>query len=263
MEDESGAEKIAGDLPSKAGCCLARAALEALTVPVLVVEDDVLTFANPAWTSLFAAGADPTDMPADRFLPEHVQETARERRRALLAAGAVIDDIIVPVRALDGHTRRVVQSAQRVDYGEGEHAVLLVPRSVDDEVFISMLPQTRFGRRGLAQKNLCLHEAILEALPVPVIVVLHRHIVAANLQVRLLLAEGADITGRRTLDFVHPDSRDAARVRRDLLMSADHTLRGIVLKLAGQSGARVVADIASFAHDDERYALTVVRDLVE
>ncbi len=245
------------------GTCLFAAALEALTVPFIVLDPHRIVLANPEWKRNLTAGADPTGMKADSFLHESNIEAGYIRRTHLHDRGITLDDVRVRARSLDGRDLRILATSERISFGGAGHGVLIMNRKVDDHVYSEYVPLTRFGRRRPSFRDRCIHEAVFEAMPIPVFVTRGRAVVNANLQMRLLFQTDDDLIGTPVVDLVNPDGAAATAERQRMLQSAPgQALRSFVTPLAGNpSGRKAVADAASFLADGDVHTVVVVRSL--
>lgn len=90
-------------------------------------------------------------------------------------------------------------------------------------------------------RNVDLHEAALDGLPLPVIVHDLEMIIYANPEAcRVLGAEQrTQLEGQALSTIVHPDGREAGAQRRQLLLETGHVFRDISVKMLDLSGATV------------------------
>ncbi|HET6351565.1 MAG TPA: PAS domain-containing protein [Coriobacteriia bacterium] len=264
-------ESLEGDIPTReeepqsiAGCCRFASAIQALTVPFVVFDPNTALLSNPVWNGYFTGGADPTGMDADAFLDPNNLEAGRLRRNHLFEQGSSLDGVYVHAHATTGEDLRLVVNIERIAFGGGEHGILIVQRKINDDVFTDFTPLTRFGRRRPALPNVCIHEAVFESFPLPLLITDERFIIAANLQARLLLGEGLDIVGMRTLDLVHADATEAAVERREMMLGQPgRVLRNIVLRMSmDKAGRHAKLDVGSFEYDGAVTGLVVVRDVL-
>lgn len=264
-------ESLESDIPTResdpqstAGGCRFASALQVLTVPFVVFDPNTAVLSNPIWNAYFTGGVDATGMDADAFLDPSNIEAGRLRRNHLYEQGSSLDGVYVHAHATTGEDLRLIVNIERISYGMGQHGVLIVQRKINDEIFTDFTPLTRFGRRRPALPHVCIHEAVFESFPLPLIIADERFIIAANLQARLLLGEGLDVVGMRTLDLVHADATEAASERRELLLGQPgRVLHNVVLRMSmDKAGRHARLDVASFGHDGVVAGLIVVRDVL-
>ena len=94
------------------------AALDALRVPILIHDDDLIIFANAAAAEFLGAepGADIAGLSLDAFVVPELASVTRERRTYLLHTGMVFDALPIQMRTLDGRTVRLTIDARPIEF---------------------------------------------------------------------------------------------------------------------------------------------------
>jgi len=90
-------------------------------------------------------------------------------------------------------------------------------------------------------RNVGLHEAALDGLPLPVIIHDLEMIIYANPEACRVLgaSERSQIEGQGLDTIVHPDGREAGSQRRQLLFETGHVFRDISVKMLDLTGETV------------------------
>ena len=94
------------------------AALDALSVPVLLHDDDLIIFANSAAAAFLGAepGADIAGLSLDTFVIPELASVTRERRTYLLHTGMAFSALPIQMRTLDGRTVRLTIDARPIEF---------------------------------------------------------------------------------------------------------------------------------------------------
>jgi PAS domain-containing protein len=93
-------------------------AMDALRIPVLLHEDDVIIFANAAAAEFLGAepGADIAGLSLDTFVVPELASITKERRNYLLHTGVTFADLPIQMRTLDGRTVRLKIDARPITF---------------------------------------------------------------------------------------------------------------------------------------------------
>lgn len=94
------------------------AALDAMTIPIMLHDDDFILFANSAAARILGAepGADIAGLSLDTFVVPELAAVTKERRNYLLHSGMVFAALPIQMRTLDGRTIRLTIDARSIDF---------------------------------------------------------------------------------------------------------------------------------------------------
>lgn len=216
-------------------CCLFEAALDALTIPVVVQDLERILFANGIARTLLGRTrpVDVAGQPNNAFsLPDNF-DAESERRRIVLQRGGRLRDVAVRVLDADGRVIRALADASPIAYPGGP-AIVHTVRSVNGKQLAEDVPGADVAS---AKEAACMHEAAFDELTVPVVIQDKSRLLAGNRQARHVL-EG-DLAGRAIRDVMHPDFVDAAAERRELLLERGGTYHEAPGKLQTLTGKPV------------------------
>jgi PAS domain-containing protein len=109
---------------------LAAAALDALSLPVLLHDDNHVLFANAAARQLLgpATASEIEGLSLDTFLVPELANVTVERRGYLLRNRLVFNDLPILMRALDGRTLHLRVDAQPITVGQSTIAMVTLAR---------------------------------------------------------------------------------------------------------------------------------------
>jgi PAS domain-containing protein len=208
---------MTGQVAAVAPCCIEEAALEALTVPVLAYGDGSVLFANAAAQSVLAAGPDDLhEMPIEMLVPDDGLAAAREQY-GLLENGVPMRGLRMRGRRLDGSDFRGMLDGDLLHYGNGDQAVLVTYREVDDNTFVHFQP-SGLSPNGADHPASCIHRAAFESLPIPVAVQDKERFVRANRQARLMFRSHGSMEGVPIDAVMDPSFASTAADRRHLVI---------------------------------------------
>jgi PAS domain-containing protein len=251
----------------EAPCCLHHAALEALTVPVVVHDDELVLYANAQARRLFAA-SEPSHIDnkhLELFVHPDSEHSAADQRRLAMEHYTGLRGVHLKARAMDGRVLYSVVDMEPIRFGETSQAALVqMSRYVDGDSFVTYTPSKSVDRNCDDDETCrCLHHAAFHALPVPVIIQDSAQIVDGNRHSRMILSGGRPLAGTPLSDVMHPDFADAARERRSVLIEHRHEYRGLSAKLTTLDGATVyiMVDGAPIDFDARTLGVLVARDL--
>lgn len=217
-------------------CCIYEAALEVLTVPVVVQDAERILYANARVCELLGCEdrAQIVGSPNTAFsLPEST-DAEQERRRIVLERGGRLLEVPVRARSSDGSVRKALADASPIRFA-GRSAILHTLRNVDNRAIAEYRPSRR--ERSDAEERSCMHEAAFDELSVPVVVQTASTLLAANRQARAVL--GGSLEGRPIDDVLHPDFAQAAAERRAILLERGGSYQGAPGKLRTLAGRAV------------------------
>lgn len=245
-----------GETPTRP-CCLYEAALDALSLPVVIHDYDRIQYANDAVATLLKvpARASLVGVPSNSFSYGETAEAEKQRRQLVLQSGTRLTDIPVKVRAADGSTVTARADATPIRY-RGSDGVLHTCRTVLDEVLAGYVPIGASDKQ--ASDGECMHRAAFEELSVPAVIQNQTAVTAANRQARVVLG---DIVGRSLADIMHPDFAQAGAERRAMLLAQGGSYRGAPAKLRSMTGETVygVFDGSLIEHEGERAVVVMAR----
>ncbi len=218
------------------------AVLDSLPVEILVHDPQRLVYANNAALRVFEA-ADRTELvgqPITRVVHPDGISAGNQRRTLLFKQGQCFPRVGVKLLTLTGKTFYADGMARRLSVGDDDLALVM---------------QSKFGGTGLPKNGgfvsshaayphgTPLEQAILDALPMPVVVHDATHIVYVNEAAAYAFrADSSDsLVGMPMCDLLHPDGRDASVERRRLLFEMGYAFSGVNAKTRACDGTVMYA----------------------
>jgi PAS domain-containing protein len=106
------------------------AAVDALDLPMLLHDQDLVLFANSAAAKVLGAvsGADIAGLSLDSFLDPELASMARERRAYLLRNQVIFDDLPIKMRTLDGRTVHLRVDARPISFHDSTIGMVTLRR---------------------------------------------------------------------------------------------------------------------------------------
>ena len=213
------------------------AVLEALPFEVLLHDRTAVILANAAARAAFGASTphELDGLPISRIVHPDGRSAGDERRALLFERGHCFRTVSVKLRTLKGDTFYAEGMACRVVVGD-EHYALVVQASFGG----TGLPSTGGFVSGSSEfpADTPLALAVLESLPVPVVLHDATHIVYINEAAHLAFrAQSRDqLIGRPMCDILHPDGREAGMQRRRLLFEKGYAFSEVSAKTVACDG---------------------------
>lgn len=249
--------------------CIFQVALQAVTVPVFILDQTYVLFANRAALDVTGAppGVDLSGRGVNDLMHTDSIEASEERRRLALQQGASLRAIPIKGRTADGTIRRAVTDGERIVDAAGRAAIVHVLREVEGRSLMAYRAPAS-GLEGRTDRTaLCLHEAAFASAAVPLVLHDGITILAANRETRNIM--GGDPHGMSPSSFTHKQSKEAARERRELALGEGQELRGVHIKLnrmrsSYEGDAPIVSitvDASPLLHGDQRVLLLTIRDV--
>lgn len=242
---------------------LAAAIFDALPVAAGVHDKYTLLAGNAAMRQLVGAQADDdiVGLPVTRLVHPDGRAAGEVRRALMFESGHQFHGITVKLRDLAGEPFTATGSGVTFTRGEGPVAIVVAceettPTSLTPGVSV---PPPSYGA------NVPLSVAVLDAFPLPVILVRDNVLAYANRSVAALLhaRRPEELVGRSVFEFVHQESMDTTREQFALAIARGAELNG-AMKLKGIDGQAIAArgSCKAMDHAGEGYIILVVTDVL-
>lgn len=249
------------------GCCLEEMALEALTVPMLVHDDEKILFVNAEARRLLRVPDEDAHrpLPLADFIHPDLADAAAERRRLMFEGGASVRLTRIKGPRSDGSVYRAVLDSEPFCYEDGRRAAAVVFREFEDVEYVRYETPSVVRSDLKSDDGVCLHCAAFEALPLPAVVQDRQSFVSANLQSRMLLRANGSLAGTPIDSVTDASFAATAADRRHIVMDYGMAFRDASSKLRALDGSTlyIVADGAPVFYGDESYIVLAARNLTE